>query len=695
MNYLPEKVKKILPFIFILIALTIASIFTYKDTIQLFPSYVHSWTQSDRYAIVLRYSHSNLNFFHPQTYNLKTKDAVTSVDFPLSDYIPGVIMKLFNFREPIICRMWALLISILGLSFLFSFVKKQTQSLGKALLVVFFIFTAPVYTYYQAGFLPSIHSFATAIIGYCFFFKYLKSKKYNELLFAALFFGLAALMRLPFVIFIVASAIQLAYNELKSKNKNYQFFIPHVLAIGLVVIYFLFNKYLTHKFGTMFLTKLLPISGSDKLLEILTAIRERWIFEYFTLTHYIILLLFVVFYIVFKRLKRTENNELVNQILFQAMISAGGAFAYFIAMGNQFIDHDYYFIDSFFLPLILLFIALIIAFPVISKNHKIIFIVFSLALSFLMLHETINKQKDRYTIKPWDITEVYNKKFEKAKILLDELKISKNAKILIMDSYTSNIPLIRLERQGYCIMNTLPDSIKKALTFDYDYMVVPRSSLFQIYTTYPDISKQIKYIGRNGNIAIYQKSKELLEQNYGDLLGLNKNDCVLSSINNFESSTLNYWQNINQLDSSLSFEGKKSQHFNENFEFSATFKGSIKELGLTGREFVTIENNYYLNMLLPNSIQLIVSLQDSVGKTYFYKNLSIDKVVKETKKWNKVLLTLTLPDFYSQNDILGIYTWNSGKQDFYLDNSKINFYNTGGNLYEVFPENFNYYFSVN
>ena len=74
----------------ILIAL---GVFFFRENIFLFPSFIHAWTQSDRYSLALGFLNNGFDFFHPQTFNLITVDGITRVDFPIHEYLVAIIMK--------------------------------------------------------------------------------------------------------------------------------------------------------------------------------------------------------------------------------------------------------------------------------------------------------------------------------------------------------------------------------------------------------------------------------------------------------------------------------------------------------------------------------------------------------------------------------------------------------------------------
>ena len=175
--------------VFVIITIVSLSVIYHSRYINEFPSHIHAWAQSDRYALSLGFLDNDLNFFKPQTlvYNHQFPDkwkvpsekTITAVDFPIHDYIPALLMKISGNTSPWVFRIYILLYSFLGLFFLFKLSYAITKDFIKSVFVVVFTATSPIYVYYQAGFLPTIPSLSNAIIGIFFYYKFLNENKNN------------------------------------------------------------------------------------------------------------------------------------------------------------------------------------------------------------------------------------------------------------------------------------------------------------------------------------------------------------------------------------------------------------------------------------------------------------------------------------------------------------------------------------
>ena len=198
--------------------LLILSVLLYHATIFLPPAFIHAWTQSERYAISLQFLNNGFDFFHPATFNLQTIEGITRVDFPLNEFIVALLMKIFGTTSPFIFRMYTLSLSITGLAFLFQLSKQITKSELKSYLVVLFVFLSPVYSYYQAGFIPCVPAISFIFIGYYFFYNYKEEGKKKQFYLSVFFFLLAGLIRMPFLIFLIALVVQQVFMYLKQRK---------------------------------------------------------------------------------------------------------------------------------------------------------------------------------------------------------------------------------------------------------------------------------------------------------------------------------------------------------------------------------------------------------------------------------------------------------------------------------------------
>jgi hypothetical protein len=453
----------------------------YSTNITSFPYTIHAWAQGDRFALALNFQKNGFDLFHPRTFNLrpqfpakdpiKVETGITQVDCPIHEYIIAIIMTAIGNNSPVIFRLYNLLYGILGLFFLFLMVRNNTKSQLKSVAVVLFAFLSPVLIFYLDGFLPSVSSLASELIGYYFYFEHRKNKSFRNLVAAVLFAFLAALSRTPFALFLGAMFCQVLFDMLKKRNVVIKNLLPFFVAFGILLGFFFYNRMLAKAYGSVFLMNIMPVTKSSELYRILKHIYESWLISYFTIYHYLIFLFLSIVFIV-QWIRKKKLTDFQKNVGFQLIITLVGAMAYFCLMVAQYHSHDYYFIDSFYIPCILFVIMCIDSLGLKKLYLKIIFAVFVVLFGYLSFGKCRGDLKFRYTEDMNSAVRAEVVNFKGSGKYLDSLKISTDAKILVMKAYSANIPFIMMNRTGYGLMNNSEDDIKESVTWDFDYIAM-------------------------------------------------------------------------------------------------------------------------------------------------------------------------------------------------------------------------------
>lgn len=116
--------------------------------------------------------------------------------------------------------------------------------------------------------------------------------------------------------------------------------------------YFFYNEHLArHYGGSMFLTRPLPFHSLDEAYDTTLLIANKWGYALLSSWQWVALLLVSLGAVASRPWRVWRRSEWAAHWL---LLAAGGG-AYYLLMGPQYIDHDYYFIDSLLLPLVLLF----------------------------------------------------------------------------------------------------------------------------------------------------------------------------------------------------------------------------------------------------------------------------------------------------------------------------------------------------
>ncbi len=512
-----------------------------------FPSYIHAWAQSDRYALSLGYVKNNLQFFKPRTFvmnrqfpfdwKIQTDNTITAVDFPIHDYIPAVFMKISGVTSVWIFRLYILLYSFVGLYFLFKLSYLKTKDNIKSIFVVIFAGTSPVFVYYQDGFLPTIPSLANVIIGIYFYQKYLKRHEQNNFYLSILFLTLATLSRTTFAVTLV-SIFGLEFLSLIGGEKKWRpFFISGAFAGISVISFYFYNDYLRAVYGSLFLNSLLPAANFSDAKEIIKSVYNNWATQYFSIIHYLILFSLIIIASFFILKQKIKNDYMTRSFGLLILLLFIGYSTFAILMLKQFPDHDYYFLDTFFLPIILFLITVLSYIPRLDLKYFKLYGVVIVLVSVPLIINAMNSEAHRRNLNSLDRTASTINSFMGSETFLDSLKIKRDAKVMVIDVYSPNIPLILMNRDGYVILytNATKKNIQNALGWKYDYIVIPNQFFIsEVCSTYPEIVSRIKKIADNGKISIFTLINNKTNRSLTEFLGLENEISVFQRTMTFD-----------------------------------------------------------------------------------------------------------------------------------------------------------------
>lgn len=633
-------------FIAVLLILMALSIGFYHAHIQKFPSHVHAWTQSDRYALAIGFVENGMNPLLPSTPNLYPKyppknglttyEGITRVDFPLIEYLSAVAMKMANSKHPSIFRLIVLTIGLIGLLYLFAFFRLLGSTFFLSLLMTIFTFTAPVFTYYLNGFIPSIPALAFSFAAFYYYLRYLQENKIQKFILSLIFLTLAALIRMPFLMPLIAVFIvQIVYS--RNSNGKTLFEISLLMAALLTVIsYLIYNNYLGNKYGSMFISHLMPASGMNQFFELASQAWNKWMFHYFSLTHYAIIGVAAFLYLYyFIKKPRLDGSE---KLVFISVLTLGAAVLFLSVMVRQFPDHDYYLLDSFFLPIVL-FIG--IGFSHLKISNKFMAAAVAICafmVSALMIRSSAKIQSERYTTHPWDRTEMTRLNFQNSAEWLDENNISPQARLLVLDAYTSNVPLILMERNGFTVINTSKKEIESALSLPFDFIVTQNRTLFSdVIRNFPLLARWLVPVANNEKIGLYTLDYNAEQKSLFQLVA--PNDTTKRQLIDypFERCLRNGEAFLPLLDTLITL--------NEEGSWALVFESTA---------FSASRVNEGLHFVLDIS---------NTGGYHYYDSSPISSFFENTTKENSIQVFMNIPSKNTTQVKLKCYLWNPGNSE--------------------------------
>lgn len=512
--------SKIIPHILpLLVIATVAMLISVRHLNEP-PGYIHAWAQSDNYSLALGFRHNHGDFFHPQTliYNKQQygfddpESLVTGCDLPLHHWLVAVLMGITNSTEPWVFRGFTLAVAILGLYALYLLAFMLTRSRAKSLLVAVLMATAPSYAYYSASFLPTLPALSLAIGGLLLYVLHFRDGKPWMLYVSLLLLTLAMMVRASFAVMWVAVACFQILRILR-KETTFRFsWLPFFAGAVMFAAWWLWSMHLRQENGSLFLASLLPVHSWDDARFVFQNMHDRWRFHYFQrLQHwlYVIVLAAVIITLIVKgKSPKMEKKPL--SLWWLLGIWFLGEILFAIAMFEQYIDHDYYFLDSFFLPIVMLLIGLLSMLPNVEKQWgRVVSLVVVLVLTGFMTAMARNMQQERRK-EGVDAFETAVRYKNANKMLTEAGYGIIGPKFLTLFSYPQNTPFVMMNREGYAVMWPDSDVVSHALTFDFDYILVEDEVYRREFEGSRYILSRLNRLAGDGEISLCEISDSVL-----------------------------------------------------------------------------------------------------------------------------------------------------------------------------------------
>lgn len=525
-----QKVNNNGKFITIAVILFISLLLQWRHLNE-FPLHIHAWAQADWYSLAIGYVDNGMDFFHPQTMLYNKQDAglwgatITSVDFPVHVYLVALFMKIFGTTAPWVFRCWTLLWSMIGIYFLYKISFLLTKDWIKSLLAAVIVLTAPTYVYYAGGFIPSIPALSFAMMGLWGYLSYTEKGNVRYFCFGFACLTLAAMIRSSQIVLLIAVCCFEFIRILKNESPLRKIIVPVLICFLFYISYFLWNKHLANTYDSMFLGKLMPASNKSDLDFVFQNVQQRWEFHYFQrIQHWVVaaaVILGSICAIIHKHKQKKTDNALEQSskklsYWYLTIIYILGELLFVGAMVMQFCDHDYYFLDSLFLPILLIFILSMRSIKSIDTIRKalISFPLIVILGAFMTVNAMDMQQVRRGYAEDPSLRSYRN--FEHSDKLLDDAGISRDAKILTLFAYPKSSAFIQMQRRGYIVLTTDEKKVRKAITADYDYIVIENQIFREEFDNHGYVLQYLRPIIRNEGISVCELSDTIISPTVED-----------------------------------------------------------------------------------------------------------------------------------------------------------------------------------
>lgn len=642
--------------------------------------HVHAWAQADRFALALNFLWNGFDLFRAETYlmNLEfpnnftyAKDnSVTMVNLPIHEYVIACIMKITGSTKPIIFRLYMLLWSFIALLSIKNIGKNLGLQKVNQLLFVVFAATSPIFVYYQANFLPSIPSLALSLIGVNLYIKYLSNNKASYFNYLVVCFTLAAIYRTTFIIPFIAICCVELIRIIRKESKILPKVLPLLLMATLFYIQRIHHYNQIHSEGSVFLYYLVPAQNLTDFKEFISLTIKNWKFDYLNVAQWSLFSILTITAVIGCRTK-TQVRSKTKELFLLIAINCIGILLFLIAMTTKFPDHDYYYLDTLYIPLQLLVGLLILYTQHAFKNlsyRKYIYLSTLILFSISAITATNANLNYRLSSKYWDNSPETVATFIGGEAVLDSLQIVKESKLLILGNNFPNLPLILFNRKGYSIKAKSKELIKQSLQWDFDYIVI-QNELYktQIHSVYPDLINETKPVYQNSKYSILKllkvKKATTLEEYFKDT----EKPAIFSEMVDFESKPAIEWSNLNTTTSNY-LNGKFSGLVTSEMEYGLTYKSNLIPFSKSQENSIKISGAVSFKNTA-KELYAVVSISRN-GERVFYQQENLISE-QESSQWKTFSYNYSIPKFSDNNVEFAFYFWNPKKKEALIDNVKI------------------------
>lgn len=450
----------------------------------------------DYYAMALRFWANGFDFWHPQTFNLRTLDGVTASDLPLPAWLSALGMALFGTESAGVFRVLTVAVSGMGLYCFFLTLRHLGVSVWRAVCLALLMGSLPCWLYYACSMLPTPWAFAAFLIGFWALRRSLSAQEDARrwLGIAVAAFTLAALVRKPFVLHAAAAGLSWWIATGKSANRR-SGVLFWCLGGAIWLAWQGYDYYLGQTYGSGFLRTLMMPASSREVWDLCQTALRKW--GLLWCSPALLLWLPVV-----AALQRGTDGRTRGLMLFTG-VSAGAGLLYAVFFLQQFPDHDYYGIDAFY-PALFAAVAGLAAATEHPRRH---FWGEAALLPVALLW--LNAQSGTYWKGEHFVAqETTNRAYSNSRALLDSLSVAPTAKILVFEAYSDNGPLVGMRRQGYCLKSSKPAEVAAALDWPWDYAICTDTFwTSEVLRDNPDLGKHLQWAGGNATLSVFQRNQ--------------------------------------------------------------------------------------------------------------------------------------------------------------------------------------------
>ena len=163
---------------------------------------IHVWRQTQTQSTIDNFYQEDMNIFNPRRNDRGDTQGFFRMEFPLMQWMVACVYKVYG-KHIIISRLFMFFIGIFSVLGIYKLLMAMFVNETLAVFGAWAFNFSPCFYYYTINPLPDNLALCSAIWGLALFFSWHSNKKGYVLFLAGLFFSVAALCKLPFIIYYV------------------------------------------------------------------------------------------------------------------------------------------------------------------------------------------------------------------------------------------------------------------------------------------------------------------------------------------------------------------------------------------------------------------------------------------------------------------------------------------------------------
>ncbi len=183
---------------------------------------VHAWRQTQTQSNTINFYEEDMNILNPRRNNRGDGDGIYRMEFPLYQWTNALLFGLMGNRV-LITRLYTFLLGLVSVMGMYRFIECITGSQRTAAFGSWFISFSPSFFYFTINPLPDNMALMFSIWGLGFFYLYLRRQSGNHLLWSSMCLALAALCKLPFILYYAVPGFYFLAQAYQKKNISYGF----------------------------------------------------------------------------------------------------------------------------------------------------------------------------------------------------------------------------------------------------------------------------------------------------------------------------------------------------------------------------------------------------------------------------------------------------------------------------------------